>query len=422
MPDDRGMLRPDESASVKDDDFVIESFSNKDAFTPVPEDTTSADAGQVTAPVADVVAEGDETNASAVAEAGALGDEGEQSESRLSKTSTPEAAKGKAKSKVPLDKRTQKLRHEIDTLTYQRREGERQLADLNRRIQDGQATLSRAAPPATETTATEADLPQPTLPKYRDYATDEEYETAVGKYHTDLAAWQTDQVRRLEQRITEGVESRFRGAGHEAAANAAEHRLITTLDKVRGGKADWNDKAVALKDITSSWYDPSKHGDATAPFLSDLARTRLSMGLEDGAELLYWLGSDPDRAQVLADLFPTRPIRDALVQASSVLELLDHFSTDEGQREFEALKQMHPIRVNQAIGALSVRLAGASSGSSAASHPITNAHPSARPPAGTPGARGSGAVPGKKPSFENWMAAEDEKDLAARKRAAGIAG
>ena len=53
MPDDRGMLRPDESASVKDDDFTIESHSDPHAFDAVPADTT---AGAEAEPVAKVTA------------------------------------------------------------------------------------------------------------------------------------------------------------------------------------------------------------------------------------------------------------------------------------------------------------------------------------------------------------------------------
>lgn len=426
--DGRGMLRPDESASVKDDDFTIESHSHVDAFAETPADTTmEAEPAPVVPQQASAAApdsEDDGDQGDAVAD-GAADGSGEQSQSRLGKADAATGGvKPRAKNKTSLDKRTQKLKHDVDTLTYQRREAERQLADLNRQIAERRtAEPAPAEKPKVEAVA----APMPTVPKYRDYATDEEYEGAVAKYHTDLTAWQQGQISaattKIRDEITQGVESRFRGAGEEAAARATEQRLLTTLETVRSGKADWAEKAAALKDVTSAWYDPAKHGDAATPFLSDLARTRLAMGLEDGGELLYWLGSDPDRAQAVADLLPNRPIRDAIVHAPSVIDLLDHFATDEGQREFEALKQMHPLRVNQAIGALSARLAGASSGSPARPHPITKAQPSARPPAGTPGARGTGTPPGSKmPPFNDWMAAEDAKELAEKKRAAGIAG
>ena len=421
MPDDRGMLRPDESASVKDDDFVIESHSDVNAFAPTPADTTGGEEPPLAAASSAEAVADDAGDEQAVSDPDAA--DGQVSESRLGKT-TAVAAKPKAKNKVPLEKRTVQLKHEVDTLTHAKHRtkgeldaAERRLADLNREIAAREAGRGTGQPPAQ---ATPEPATMPTVPNYRAFATDEEYEAAVGKYHADLTAYQSAQIAAAERRITDGVESRFRGVGQEAAAQAALERREATKERVIATKPDWEEKRAALKDVTSSWYDPTQHGEATAPFLSDLASTRLSMGLEDGGELLYWLGEDPDRAQAVADLFPTRPIRDAMINAPSVIDLLEHFTTDAGQREFETLKRMHPIRVNQAIGALSVRLSGASSGSPAVPHPITKAQPSARPPAGTPGARGIGAPPGKKPPLEDWMKAEDQKELAKKLLAAGL--
>lgn len=424
MPDDRGMMRGDDSASVKDDDFTIESHSAPDAFADTPADTTTT-----AEPVTALVAEGDQDETPETPVEDETPDASQQSESQLGKAEAKAAETPKPKAnKTPLTKRTTQLKHEVDALTHAKHKtkaeldaAERRLADLNREITAREAKpaeKAQAEPGKGET----APLAMPKVPNYRDYATDEEHEAALAKYYTDLDAYHIDQQTRLEQRITAGVESRFRSVGDDAAMQAAEERLVTTLESVRKDKADWQEKAEALKEITSSWYDPAAHKEATTPFLSDLAKSRLAMGLADGGELLYWLGSDPDRAQVVADLLPNRPIRDAIVHAPSVLPLLEYFATDEGQRAFEAMKQMHPLRVNQAIGALSVRLTGASSGSPAGAHPITKARPSARPPAGTPGARGSGGAPPGKQSFDDWMAEEDAKDLAKRKQLAGIAG
>ena len=424
MPDDRGMLRPDESASVKDDDFPTESPSDPHAFDAVPADTTAgAEAepvAKVTAPV--VEAEDADEAEDAIAAAADTPIDGQESNSRLGKPAKAPEPKPKA-NKVPLAKRTAQLKHEVDTLTFQRREAERQLTELNRQI----AERKTAAPTAPVAKVVETPAPaMPTVPKYRDFETDEAYEAAIGKYHTDLAAYHQTTLSaattKLRDEIAQGVESRFKGAGEEAAFNTAVQRLQDTKAAVIATKPDWDEKRDALVDIQSAWYDPASMGADKTPFLTDVARTLLMDGNAEGGELLYWLGSDPDRAQAVADLLPTRPLRDAIVSAPSVIALLDHFATDAGQREFEALKQMHPIRMNQAIGLLSARLAGASSGSPTVSHPITKARPSARPPAGTPGARAGESPPGKMPAFDDWMKAEDAKELAERKRAAGIAG
>ena len=430
-----GSLRPDESAGVKDDDFVVESHSAPNAFDPPPEDTTTIDDAPAPVAVADVAETLDED---------ADGDEVSRSRVEPAVAGAPAPKPGKA-NKVPLAKRTAQLKHEVDTLTHQKHRtrteleaDERRLADVRREL----ATLQghRDAPPAKEPATAAApgreaaaDAAMPAHPQYRDFETDEAYEAAVAKWRSeDVPAWQTARDAALEQRITSGVDSRLRGAGDHAAFREAVGRLEATKAAVIEAHPDWDEKREVLSDLRSAWYDPRAHKGTTTPFLSDLARTLLMQGNPEGGELLYWLGSDPDRAQAVADLHPgvirmtdgtlTSPLRDALLSAPSVIPLLDHFATDAGQREWAALKQMHPIRMNQAIGLLSARLAGASSGSPGRPHPITSAHPSARPPAGTPGARGSGGGPGQKQSFEDWMQAEDAKELAARKRAAGLAG
>ena len=427
--------RPDDSASVKDDDFTIESASHREAFTEVPADTTDR-AVTEPAPVVKAAVAADEVTDTATPPEAEGEDADHVSASRFTAESTlpAPAAPPKGKNKVPLKERTSQLKHEVDTLTHTKHRtkgeveaAERRLADVTRQIADHEARLRSGQPAAVAAKpgapAADADEPpMPEFPDYRKFSTDEEYEAARAKYQTDLVGWQRQHSERLERRIAAGVESRFKDVGAEAQFATAVQRLEATRDKVRATKPDWNEKAVALKDIQSSWYDPAAHGEAKTPFLSDLARTLLMQERDEGGELLYWLGSDLDRAQALADLLPTRPLRDALLSAPSVIQLLDHFATDDGRAEFEAMKQMHPIRANQAIGALAVRLAGASSGSSAASHPITKAQPSARPPAGTPGARGTtGASATTRTSFEDWMAAEDAKERAARERIAGIA-
>lgn len=432
MPEDRGIMRPDDTTGVKDEDFVVESFSVKGAFDPPPNDTTEAVlaaeilAEKIPARVAEPGIEGEDEPTPEVDATAVVDEDGHVSESRLSKAEAAVAVveTPKPKNKVSASKRTADLKREIDTLTFQRRDAERHLAELKRQIEATPRPEGVPAKPPLAAVAETTDKPilMPRVPKYRDFDTDEAYETAMATYHTELSAAIGDQQTRLERRITEGLEARFRSAGDHAAIEAAERQLVSTLEKVRSGKPDWDVRAGALKDLRSPWYNPDVHHDATAPFLSDLSISRLSMGLEDGGELLYWLGEDVDRAHVLADLFPTRPLRDAIVAAPSVIPLLEHFATDEGQREFEALKRMQdPHRVDQAIGALSVRLAGASRGSPAGTHSITKAHPSARPPVGTPGAQDTTIPTGKPPTFENWMRAEDERELRERKRAAGIA-
>src|SRR3990167_2349222 len=331
------------------------------------------------------------------------------------------AAPVKPKKKgTTLTERTTVLKRDVDALTYQKHQAQRELDDLTAKAASLRAGLqpAPAAPPAPRPApAAEADPgPMPEPPKYRDFATDEEFAAAETTWRTAMGAWQTARDTALEQRITGGIDSRLTAAQAEAPARRAEAAMAQRLDAARAKHPDWAEKTAALRDLRSAWYDPATHGPATAtPFLSDLAQHHTA----DGAELLPWLWADPARAQVLADLRPTRPLRDALVLAPSILPLLEFFATPDGTRAFEDLKRMHPIRMNHALGALSARLTAASPGPAPAAHVMTKAVPPAKPPAGTPGARRDGTPPGPD-TFDNWYAAEDARELAERKRAAGL--
>lgn len=423
MADDKATAqRRDDTASVSDSDFVVESHSVSNAFAEPPADTTE-DRATVAQLPEEAVVKDDMAPPTEQREMEAPPDESHPERQPASQPKPKTTKKDKS-----LDGRTVQLKHEVDVLTHAKHRtkseveaAERQLGDLKQQIAAHEAKARGGAPAETPSQSqTDSDPPMPAFPDYRTFATDEEYETAKGKYHADLMTWQRGHSERLEKRLTAGLESRFKDVGEETQFAAAVQRLEVTRNKVRDSKPDWNEKAANLQELQSSWYDPTRHGDAKTPFLSDLTRTLLMAGNEEGGELLYWLGEDLDRAQALADLFPTRPIRDALLHASSVIPLLEHFATDEGAREFEALKQMHPVRVNQAIGALSVRLTSASSGSLVKSHPITMAHPSARPPAGTPGARSTTVASAGKLKFDDWMTAEDARERKERERLAGM--
>jgi hypothetical protein len=141
---------------------------------------------------------------------------------------------------------------------------------------------------------------------------------------------------------------------------------------------------------------------------------------DDPGEMLYWLMSDLDRARSLAELHPNRELRDAIVVASSPQQLLEHFATVEGRKDWEELKAMHPLRLNQALGALTTQLKAAPRDSApAAPAPITAAVPSAKSPVGSPRAR-SAPASSAAPKFDDWMAEEDAKERAERLRAAGL--
>lgn len=414
----------------RDDGFTAESASNAEAFVAPPDDTTSS-------------AITDEATAAAEARAAAGEGDGEpvdgENEGEISRSAaaasgdaeaTPaKVAKPAKKTAKSPGARTSELKHEIDVLTHAKhktvgevREAEQQLAKARLELADiEKKKAGGAAAPAAAVEKPQVDA-EPEHPNYRDFNTDEEYESARAKWKTDHAAWDTKRITALRDDITKGVDERLTRRDQTEAVRQAEARMVSVLDEVRKATPDWNERRAVLQGVTSSWYDPTQHGEATTPFLSDLSQSLMLQGNKEGAELLVWLGEDADRTQRLADLFPTRQVRDAILHAPSVKTLLEYFATDEGAEQFDALKQMHPLRVNQAIGALSARLQPAPRGSGAAAHTVTKAQPSARPPAGTPGARGTdaGGTTGKPVPFEDWMANEDEKERKDRLRAAGV--
>ena len=418
-------------AAPDDDDSGFVSESQSVPFTTAPMDTT---AGVEEASQASDIAEDAVEDETPAAPAGATR---EESASAATREATPVA--GTTPAKKTLGQRIAALKKEVDTHTHAKHQTIRErdaaaaeLASLRAQIESvkreaGAPPATDARQPAAQASVATAPAAMPKHPSYRDFATDEEYEAAVEKWHGDVAKFQEDRETALAAKIEAGLDTRLKSREDEDAARADESAFAERVSAVAATHPDFMEKAEALGTLRSSWYRPETHdrvgGDGQrnpipTPFLSDLFRNH-----PDGPEMGYWLGSDLARAQVLADLLPNRPLRDAILLSPSIRPLLEHFATPEGVQEFDALKGMHPARVNQAIGALSVRLSTASRGSVAPVRPITGARPPARPPVGAPGAQGStssaaGPAPGQ--SFDAWMAEEDARERREKLKLAGV--
>lgn len=408
-------------ADAGDGDFTVESASVP--FTSAPADTTM-EARSEAAPVRE------EPDPHAAAE-------GEESASATAKPAAKAAATAKPAAGKPktLAGRRDVLQGDVDRLTATRTKAQRELDELNQKIAESRRALESgqpadkkpaAAATATKPTATASDkkaaatteaMPQP--PKYRDFDTDDAYDEAYGKWQQDMAAWNQAQVSAVETRLRETVEARFGKADEERSVEVQDRAFATRLTAAKEAHADWAEVAENVKELRSSWFDPEKHGDIETPFLSELAYYNEG----DGGEVPYFVGSQDDETrQILADLLPSKALRDALVLAPSVTPLLAHFVTPEGQREWEAMRRMHPVRVAQAIGALHARLVTAEEGSSApaARHTTTHATAPAKLPVARAGAKPA-AQPARKKSFDEWMAEEDAADQAKSKQIAGVA-
>ena len=380
---------PDSATDAADGGWTVESHSAPSDLPPL--DTTAAtlNVERATAP-AEVTTDDPSQTKEVTETAGAV--------------ATPPAAKP-AKHKPSLDERRKSLTTEIDTLTFTKHQTAREIAEAQTeltRLRAERAALG-AAPAETSTKPAEPPArPGPAArPRYRDFETDEDYETALG-------AWQTRRDEAMKADITQGLDARLE-------RQRAEEVFVSRLSQAKQAHPDWDEKAETLKTVRSPWANPQ--GQA-APFLADVIQN----DPDAGAEFLYRLGADPELAQAAATLQPTRPVRDAIVLSSSPTHLLAYFATPDGQRVFEQLKGMHPVRLHQAVGALSARVTAATSGPVVpVLHPMTGAVPSAKPPVGSPRARESTGSGTMSQSFEDWMAAEDAKDRASRVRDAGMA-
>lgn len=347
------------------------------------------------------------------------------------------AAPGK-KGQEELGKRVQDLRRDVDSLTFSKHRAkeeadreETRLTTLRAEATALEAKLKRGdttVEPGTkagdkEKSGASTDDPMPKHPKFSDYETDAEYEAAVAKWSDEeMPGWDARRLNRMKQEIQDGVDAKMSTRDGERRAEQVTGRMAQTLSAVREEKADWGEKAEALREIRSSWVSEEamkEHGPT--PFLTDLSKSLLADGYKEGAELLYWLGSDAERATKVAELLPSRAMRDAIVaNPPSVIPLLEHFATDDGRTEFETLKRMHPTQAMTSLGALILRIASASSGSDTIRRSVTGARPAARPQVGTVRAEGKGGKAAPATDFESWMTDEDGLDEARRREALGL--
>ncbi len=331
-----------------------------------------------------------------------------------------------AKGKAEIGERNEDLVKRNQTLTWELRDTERKIEARKReleRLASGQPakTETQTEKPPAAAAKPKAEPPaMPQYPDYRKFNTDAEFDTAVAKWNTDIAGWQKGLIDHARTEMSGAVDTRMSEA-QQADAQAADDRAFAErLSAAREEDPDGFTEATAsLKGLTSSWFNEEAHGNVTTPFLSDMVRNNPN----DGTALFKFLGADLDRAQRLADLRPTRALREAFIAAPSVVKLFEHFDTPEGRKEWNELRSMPPVQVAVAIGALSNQLASASERGSA--RPVrkeTNARPSGKPPAGANTTRGAAAdeQDGEPFDFGKWMQEEDAREKAAKLAAFGV--
>lgn len=168
----------------------------------------------------------------------------------------------------------------IDQLTKEKEAFRRELEELKARAgkQDAKAPESSSVPPADK----EADK-RPVKPKQDDFKSWDEYETALDKYHEDLADFKASQrfqeFRAQEQAQAQAKQMQERlDSAKERYGSEAESKIIDTAKTV------FDDKAVA-------------------PAL------KTAMGRSDVlVDALYVMGSDPDEFSSYLNLARTDPL------------------------------------------------------------------------------------------------------------------
>ena len=275
-----------------------------------------------------------------------------------------------------------------------------------------QAKASIAAAPEQATVAAEespAPPSRPVHPEWGDFDTEDDYKTATAKWDTDMAQWQAAQTKADEARVEHGIDERF--AQRDQARAATEHQralhshVATALEQAKQAHPGWNptDAQAEMAEVRSPFVD-EKDPNPT-PFLHDVA-----LHSRDTGELLHYFATELDDFRSLADLLPTRELRDAVITSSAPLLVMKHFATDDGRQDFDRLKGLpQPAEM---LGVLIARLEDAESRGSSpvVRHSSTSVRPPAKPPAGAPRARPAAAPDPSKEPWDQMVARENEEE------------
>ncbi len=309
-----------------------------------------------------------------------------------------------------------------------RHDAERRLAleaakreTLEQELARTRAAPPGASPPAAPATPDAAAPAMPVHPTYSDFDTEADYQQAATKWATDLEAWQTAREERLATAITGAVDDRLVQQQVRDQIRVRQDRFGHSLRAVAEQHPDLSEAVKNLEGIRSSW---APAGAPETPFIHDLV-----LNTRTGADYYYHLATHPEEAQVVAELFPSRHLRDAVLRSSAPDRLMRYFATDEGRDAFHRLAGLPDAGdVRQTIGELSARLEAAAvrGPASTAPKPITSATPPAQPPVGSPMARGSGPRDATEIDLDDeaavarWIEADTQKDIEADRRSLGL--
>lgn len=229
------------------------------------------------------------------AAAGAEGEEGEEP-AELAGPRVTDRKPGETRKQFRARKRQETLQARIDDATFQLRETERQLEARRRE-------LDPDAPPARRAPAADAPPPEDVKPTWKVY---QEEGKSWDDYTADKDAWQDREFDRRTAKVATQTKTEV------AQTQAVQAKAQAFLGRVNAAREAHPDYDAVVGGLTME----------NTPFIANLAANS-----EQGAELLYYLGQNPEIAEDLAALTPPVEIRGRLTHHPSHAAILEALRT-----------------------------------------------------------------------------------------------
>jgi hypothetical protein len=313
----------------------------------------------------------------------------------------PEAKgdEAKPKKRETAAERKAVLRAEINALVREREETRRALEAERAPKKPVPEPVPAAAAPVKDEKAPEAaaavDSEEPDWDAYE----------ASGKtfkeYQHDHAAW-------LRKVIAAEADARASRTASEVVSTARERELaiaeVAREDARReAAMAKYPDWEATIKE--------NLEDVPLTPFVETVVRRHPA-----GMELLYTLAQHPVESKILATLQMTRPIMDAVKEATDPAPLLLYFAHH--PKEHARIAHLDPPRQLMALGRLSATLSqpDAKNGSSGVTPPVTQAKPPIRPVGGTRAAGSGTRDPDELDFGPEYVAAENAARASRQRR------
>lgn len=209
--------------------------------------------------------------------------------------STPED-KGKKKEGIPQSR--------LDEVTKARREAERERDALKAESEQLKRDLEAARKPADKPATTPAPVetkpetqvenkPRPKMPKLDDPEIDGDFDKLQEKletYHEELTDWKYDQRSSTEKKQAETARVAKEAADKTAAEKA----------KTEGLQSDFVTRVNSAKEKHSDWEEVMNR--TTEKPLYSPAMSAAIRGFDDPGEIAYFLASNPEESQKIAEL------------------------------------------------------------------------------------------------------------------------